>query len=401
MNLLTIFAIVLFSFAAARPAFNFLHGDDIKKKRTQLDKLRGEIEKYESRIKESEKKERVTLDMLSSYDRQGVLLRKLIAKLHDRELTLQKDIEETKRTIRELSGQLSLLKQHYAAYVSTVYKYGRTYDLELLLSSKSFNQLLIRSEYLKRFSNQRKIDLDKIDTKRNSIEEENKILMNQLNEQKTLIAEKRKEETRLNSRTKKRKAILTEIRKNTKNYKRELDRRKQDVKELEQIITKLIEEDRASKDKKDARISSEVPAGTGFVARRGRLPWPVANGKVTSRFGTQQHPTLRTVTQNTGIDISVPTGTNVHAVAAGEVSKIHWLPSYGNLIIIHHTDGYRTVYAHMSEISVNEGEKVNEGDQLGKSGESINGSVLHFEIYKDREKQDPEKWLRQRGLSQR
>jgi murein DD-endopeptidase MepM/ murein hydrolase activator NlpD len=50
---------------------------------------------------------------------------------------------------------------------------------------------------------------------------------------------------------------------------------------------------------------------------------------------------------------------------------------------------------------VDEGDRVREGDALGKSGESLTGSVLHFEIYKEREKLDPEQWLRPRGLSQR
>jgi len=295
-----------------------------------------------------------------------------------------------------LSGQLSYLKHHYANYVTTVYKYGRTYDLELLLSSNSFNQLLVRSEYLKRFSDQRKKDLDRIDTRRSSLQEQNELLQKQLNEQKELIAEKQREESRYAAKSKKRKAILVDIRRDKKNFRRELERRKQDVKEIEQIIAKLIEEEVARK-----KAETVPETGSGFAARRGRLPWPVAHGKVTARFGSQQHPTLHTVTQNTGIDIAVPAGTDVRAVAEGEVSKIHWLPSFGNLIILDHKNGFRTVYAHLSEITVNEGDKVNDGGQLGKSGESISGSILHFEIYRDREKQDPEQWLEPRTLSQR
>jgi len=401
MRLIKLIFIFLLCVNSPRLVFALSPGEEIKKKQTQLDKLRDEIERYETKIKESEKKEKTTLDVLSSYDKQAVLLRKLIRKLREEEQELQKGIDETKRIIKELSGQMSFLKQNYADYVKTVYKYGRTYDLELLLSSKSFNELLIRSEYLKRFSEQRRRDLEKIDTKRFSIEEENKKLMSQLEDQRNLIAEKRKEEQRLSNSVKKRKAILAEIRKNKKNYKRELERRKQDVKELEQIIAKLIEEENLRKDKTDVGIAPEVSTKFGFSVKKGFLPWPVANGKIISRFGVQQHPTLGTITQNTGVDIAVPVGTDVRAVAEGEVSKIHWLPSYGNLIILLHKDGYRTVYAHLSEIFVNEGDKVKEGDILGKSGDSINGSGLHFEIYKGREKQNPEQWLSQRGISQR
>ena len=69
----------------------------------------------------------------------------------------------------------------------------------------------------------------------------------------------------------------------------------------------------------------------GQGLRRGSLPWPVSRGKIVSRFGVQQNPALHTVTQNNGIDIDVPSGTYVDAVADGEVSTIWWLPSFGNL----------------------------------------------------------------------
>jgi murein DD-endopeptidase MepM/ murein hydrolase activator NlpD len=99
------------------------------------------------------------------------------------------------------------------------------------------------------------------------------------------------------------------------------------------------------------------------------------------------------VTQNSGVDISVNVGTNVAAVAEGEVSILSFIPGYGNVVILNHYNGFRTVYAHLSEIKVVEAQKLNEGDVIGKSGDTIAGSVLHFEIWKEREKQNPELWL--------
>ncbi len=395
------YIVVLLLIFQSLSLFSYSQTDDLKKKQSQLEKLRKEIETYDKKINESEKKERSTLELLAIYDRQSGLIKKLIKNLHERETTLKKDITETKQKIDELGEQLRYLKNHYANYVTMAYKNGHTYDLELLIASKSFNQLLVRSEYLKRFSSQRKEDLNKIDSKQRNHEEQNIFLQHQLAEQKLLIEEKKKEEKRLTGKLKERKKLLADIRKNKQNYKREIDRRKQDAREIEQIITKLIEEDRKKQEKLSKKEDELVEPGVGFAAKRGRLRWPVANGKLASRFGLQQHPTLGTMTQNTGIDIAVPIGTNVHVVDDGEVSKIYWLPSFGNLVIVNHKNGYRTVYAHLSEIFVNEGSKVKEGHQLGKSGDSIYGSVLHFEIYKGREKLDPEKWLHKQGLSQR
>jgi septal ring factor EnvC (AmiA/AmiB activator) len=365
---------------------------EIKKKQTQLEELRKEIDRYEVQIRESEKKEKSTLDLLDKYDRQSALLKKLITAIKKKGVTLEKEIADTRKTIQDLGGQISSLKMHYARYVTNVYKYGRTHDIELLLSSKSLNQLLIRSEYLKRFSSQRRRDMEKIGSQKEDLDS---VLQKKLDEQKQLIAEKKREEKKLTDRAKKRKSVLAEIRRDKKNFQKELDRKKQDVKDLERLISKLID------DEKDKGGETEIPVAGSFEARKGKLRWPVDKGTLTARFGNQAHPKLGTITQNTGIDISVTPGSSVRAIADGEVSKIHWLPSYGNLVILNHRNGFRTVYAHLSEIDVDEGMKITEGDSIGKTGESLGGAILHFELYKDREKLDPEKWLKPKGLTQR
>jgi murein hydrolase activator len=383
--------------------------DEIKKKQSQLEKLRKDIDAYEGRIKDREKKEHANLDLLDTYDRQAVLLRRLVRKLHEEEDGLEVEIDSTKRSVGDLNSQIAYLKNHYAHYVATLYKYGRTYDLELLLASKSFNQLLVRAEYLRRFSDQRKSDLDRIAGKKESLETQNVLLQQKLLEQRQLIAEKKKEDDRLSQKMKKRKVVLAEIRRDKKNYQREINRKIEAAKDLEQLISKLVEEDRlrrerearSAKEKNPSGPARESSAGNAFELKHGSLRWPVSQGKVVAHFGAQQHPSLHTITQNTGIDISVPSGTPVNAVAEGEVSKIYWLPSFGNLVILNHNNGFLTVYAHLAEITVNEQQKVGEGEQIGTSGEALAGPMLHFEIYKGREKQDPEQWLHPRGVSQR
>jgi septal ring factor EnvC (AmiA/AmiB activator) len=383
--------------------------DEIKKKQSQLEKLRKDIDAYEGRIKDREKKEHANLDLLDTYDRQAVLLRRLVRKLHEEEDGLEVEIDSTKRSVGDLNSQIAYLKNHYAHYVATLYKYGRTYDLELLLASKSFNQLLVRAEYLRRFSDQRKSDLDRIAGKKESLETQNVLLQQKLLEQRQLIADKKKEDDRLSQKMKKRKVVLAEIRRDKKNYQREINRKIEAAKDLEQLISKLVEEDRlrrerearSAKEKNPSGPARESSAGNAFELKHGSLRWPVSQGKVVAHFGAQQHPSLHTITQNTGIDISVPSGTPVNAVAEGEVSKIYWLPSFGNLVILNHNNGFLTVYAHLAEITVNEQQKVGEGEQIGTSGEALAGPMLHFEIYKGREKQDPEQWLHPRGVSQR
>lgn len=382
--------------------------DELKRKQEELAKLRKDIDIYDERIKENEVREMRTLELLDNFDRQALLLKKLIVSLRDDGRKLQQDIEGTRSSIVELGGQIVSLKQHYAKYVQSAYKYGRTHDLELLLSSQSLNQMYIRAQYLQKFSQQRTRDLTKIGKKRQAIELENVMLQAQLAEQQQLIIDKSREEDRLQTKMQQRKQLLADIRKNKTNFRHEIDRKRAAAKDIEQIISRLIEEERLRKEReaelarerKGPILEPEV-SGEAFEALRGKLRWPVAQGRIAARFGDQQHPVLKTVTQNTGIDISVPTGTDVFAVARGEVSKIWWLPSFGNLIILNHYNDYRTVYAHLSDIEVREGERISEGTRIGKSGESLSGPMVHFELWKYRDKQDPEAWLRPQGLTQR
>ena len=89
----------------------------------------------------------------------------------------------------------------------------------------------------------------------------------------------------------------------------------------------------------------------------------------------------------------VSSGSSVLSVADGEVSILTFIPGFGNIVILSHGDGYRTVYAHLSEIGVSESQKVKAGEVIARSGDSVDGSILHFEIWKDRELQNPELWL--------
>ena len=84
---------------------------------------------------------------------------------------------------------------------------------------------------------------------------------------------------------------------------------------------------------------------------------------------------------------------NVLSVAEGIVSAIDWIPGYGSIVIVTHRDDYRTVYGHVANINVKEGEKVKGGSAIGKVNESLEGKILHFEIWNERNYQNPEIWL--------
>lgn len=124
------------------------------------------------------------------------------------------------------------------------------------------------------------------------------------------------------------------------------------------------------------------------------LPYPVAGRKIVHGFGTYRNPVTNTQTNNPGIDIAVPRGSNVSAVAGGTVSLVHWLPGYGSLVILDHKNGYRTVYANLASVAVKQGAAISAGQSVGKSGESVDGEFLHLELWYQRQRLNPSSYLK-------
>ncbi|MCX6145241.1 MAG: peptidoglycan DD-metalloendopeptidase family protein [Ignavibacteriales bacterium] len=379
---------------------------DMEKERTRLN---AEAAEYEKKFKKSKEKESVTLTNINKLEQQINIKRKLIKKLSDQERRLTGDISDARSSIGDLEHQLESLKSNYARYVRSVYKYGRVYDVELLFSSKSVNQLYIRIEYLKRFSEQRAKDLANVVHNKTELEDENRQLETNLQRQHRLLAERKDEESSLKGDVTEHRRMLESIKKDTKFYRDQADEKRQAAEKVKNIVADLIEREKERKDREAAaaRSRERVPTApktsptpetvTGaFASNKGKIPWPVAQERkpvIASKFGNQIHPVLKTVRENPGIDIKVAAGSNVLAVADGEVSILIFIPGYGNTLILNNYDGYRTIYAHLSEITVVESQKVKAGEKIAQSGDSVEGPILHFEIWWGQEKQNPEIWL--------
>jgi len=174
---------------------------------------------------------------------------------------------------------------------------------------------------------------------------------------------------------------------------------------LEAFIRDLQEKQRRAAAAKAVPPKGARPApppngvpGTGFAALRGRLVWP-AEGRIVGEFGAQVNPRFGTKTFRNGIDIDVAEGTSVVAVASGQVLYTGWFRGYGNLIIVDHGGEYYTLYAHVADMRVNEGDEVRQGQTIGTVGDtgSLQGPRLYFEVRHSGKPQDPSQWLRPRG----
>ena len=390
---------------------------EIHKREQELQQLRNDIQAFERKLKESEKRERSTLDRLDDLERQSGLLQQLVRKLQEEELQLTTEVDSARAGIVDLERRLQFLKSHYANYIRSVYKNGRVYDLELLFSSRSANQLLIRIQYLRKFSEQRARDLQAIQESKATLEQKNTELQATLANERQLIEDKRREEAVLKNKHTERRGMLTRIRQDKKTFQRGLARKTEAVKQIENLIADLVEKERIRKEHEEAarrereiaeardRSRTKAPppipvpvpaAGSSFGDRQGRLRWPVASGTIKAKFGNQVHPVLKTITQNAGIDIATPQGSSVFAVADGEISVVSFIPGFGTFVIINHFNGFHTVYAHLSDVLVTESQRVKEGAVIARSGETVDQPLLHFELWKEREKQNPELWLASR-----
>jgi murein DD-endopeptidase MepM/ murein hydrolase activator NlpD len=122
---------------------------------------------------------------------------------------------------------------------------------------------------------------------------------------------------------------------------------------------------------------------------------PIAMARVTSEFGHRANPLGKGHVFHRGIDLAAPVGTPVYAVAAGTVIKSIRDRSYGNVVVINHHNGYKTLYAHNSKLLVKVGEKVKAGQPIAKVGSTghSTGPHLHFEIHRSGERVDPGPYL--------
>ncbi len=116
------------------------------------------------------------------------------------------------------------------------------------------------------------------------------------------------------------------------------------------------------------------------------------SGKVTSGFGMRIDPITNQLTNHTGIDIDAPIGIEVKAALDGVVMLVdEQNQDFGKVIVLRHANDVRTVYAHLSEILVKEGDQVKQGDIIGKTGDTGKATAphLHFEVWENGKPVDP------------
>jgi hypothetical protein len=131
------------------------------------------------------------------------------------------------------------------------------------------------------------------------------------------------------------------------------------------------------------------------IPQKTQMILPINNAWVISGFGMRKHPLGGVLRYHRGIDLPTDIGTPVRAVMEGVVTELGWRGTLGKYVMIEHSGGFETVYAHNSVIEVKVGEHVKEGRIISRSGSSgrSTGPHLHFEVIKNGKHVDPEQFL--------
>lgn len=165
----------------------------------------------------------------------------------------------------------------------------------------------------------------------------------------------------------------------------EITKKEQDLKAYQEWL----------KAQQGASSSDSGNSGGGITSAQGFL-WPISPSVrnynyLSSFFGSRRHPITNRAENHTGVDIPVAGGTPIFASKSGviTISGYHW--SYGNYVVVSHTDGYSTLYAHMSKRAAKEGQVVEQGQVIGYVGTtgSSTGNHLHFEVRINGARKDP------------
>jgi septal ring factor EnvC (AmiA/AmiB activator) len=295
-----------------------------------------------------------------------------------------------------MENDLEVLKRDYANTVVNTYKTMKGYPvLVYILSAKDFNQGYKRVKYLQQIAEVRRNEAEIIGELKEQIESSKEKLSGDFDRVSDLRTREETQRTLLAQEQKSKQQIVQTLNNKEKQLKKELDDKKKIAQRIEREIQRLIDEE--IKRAETLAVSPEQRLiGENFSDNKGRLPWPVEKGIVTSHFGVRQHPELKYLKEdNIGIEITSSGSIPAKAVFKGEVTKIFSIPGANMTVILRHGQ-YLSVYANLVNVKVKAGDIVAVGQVLGDvyadSDDKVT-CVLKFMIFENEKKLDPELWL--------
>jgi septal ring factor EnvC (AmiA/AmiB activator) len=414
------FALLLFVLNVGYPSFAQNTQQKKNQLQQQMKQLQQEIKEIEAIINSTSEKKKQSLGELQSLQAKIKSREKLIDNLRYQLREIEGDIKETQQDIEAQNLKVQKMKVEYAEMLRKAY-HNLTLQSEMLfiLSSSNFNEAVSRYRILRKVADFRRIQAKQLQTEVTALEVKKKVLEVNKREQLEVFSEENKQQEVLIREKREQTNIVAKLSDQEKKLRRQFQQKQQAIRNLNKKIELIIaEEIRLARKKAEdlAKASgtkvetppasktdyepipltpSERALSNDFVSNRGKLPWPVTRGHIISGFGKQEHPTLKgVIIENNGIDIKTTAGSEARALFEGTVVSVFSLPTTNTCIIIKHGD-YFSVYSNIEDATVKTGQKVTTKQSLGKlyNDEEENITKVHIEIWRGKEKIDPELWL--------
>ena len=375
--------------------------ESLEKKRVEL---RNEIRRINELRSSNKQKERSVLSQVEDLDQQIRSTENLIKVTNQQANLLTNQINANTNKISRLREELEQLKEDYARMIEKSYKSKSSQSrIMFLLSSENFLQAYKRLQYMKQYTNYRKQQGDEIKVRTEELQELNADLADQKEAKDALIAENRQTRTQLEKNKKAQQDLMQNIRSKEGEFAAQIRQKQQEINKIDAQIEKMIRESIAKSNEESGSTERNVyeltPAAKAlaadFVKNKGRLPWQVRSGVVTSRFGRQPHPVVKSISiNNNGVNIDTDSGGKARAVFNGTVSEVQVLKGANKAVMVRHGD-YITIYDNLEKVYVKRGDVVSTGQELGAVATSRTSgkTTLHFLIYKNMQKMDPADWI--------
>ena len=354
-------------------------------KEAELKKVKSRIERVRKNVNQDiEKRDRLSVQLRDA--ELGVQqARRGLEALRAERIASESRLQELEREQAERDRELAAERGALAGELRAAYVNGREEQLKLLLNQQDpaeFGRMLAYYGYFGRARADRigniRDKLEHLALVREQIAAESARLQG-------LESQQEKELAALRSAQQQRTRTVQAIESQIKSQGGELKRLESQAKGLEKLIADL------RKALRNVPVAKQAP----FEPLRGKLPWPVQQGKVLARFG---QPRAGGSMRWQGMMIGTDRGARVRAPFAGRVVYADWLPGMGLMIVLDHGGGYLSLYGHNEEVFRSVGDAVAAGDVIGAVGDSggHNQPALYFEVRRGREPVNPENWLQRR-----
>ncbi|MEY4926122.1 MAG: hypothetical protein RI894_558 [Bacteroidota bacterium] len=300
--------------------------------------------------------------------------------------------------IQSLDTDMGRLQVDYGKIMRSAYRYQRhNTSLVFLFASNGFNDAYRRWQYLRRYNDYRKRQVQLIIETQKSLREQKVELEAARITQAELLLQEQQNTVAIKQETSKKDLLVKQLRQKEGNLQGEVSKLQAQKEALNSAIESAIRSNEkviSSRNRTDAALpkldAGERILDANFAKNRGRLSPPV-NGAIIGHFGAHPHPISPSIiVQSNGLTYRVAAGSPVKTVFDGKVNLVNFITGTSYCIIIEH-GGYYTAYSGIGKASVSKGEKVNVGDVIGTVA---NNGEVEFQVWHGTQKMNPEVWVR-------